>query len=102
MRIRSGLELTADEVGESVKWLASRHAPTLAPSEVAAAASVSADERRRMARSGVAMPDGSFPIPDESHLRSAIRLARNASQRRHVIKRARALGKSDWIPDTWK
>lgn len=68
----------------------------------AKAATVSAEDRRKMAKSGQAMPDGSFPIPDEEHLRSAIKLARTPAQRRHVIKRAKALGKSALIPDSWR
>lgn len=68
----------------------------------AKAATVSAEDRRKMAKSGSAMPDGSFPIPDEEHLRSAIKLAHTPAQRRHVIKRAKALGKSNLIPDTWR
>lgn len=81
--------------------LARTWAPTLPPA-TAAAAPMSVEERKRMAKNGMAMPDGSFPIPDEEHLRSAIRLARTPEQRRHVIKRARALGKADLIPDTWR
>ncbi len=80
----------------NLEELARTWAPTLA-----AAAPVSQDDRKRMARSGVAMPDGSFPIPDEEHLRSAIRLARTPEQRRHVMKRARALNLMNLIPDSW-
>jgi hypothetical protein len=79
--------------------LAATWAPTLLND--AAAVTVPMDERRKMATNGTAMPDGSFPIPDVEHLHSAIRLARTPEQRRHVIKRARALGKTDMIPDSW-
>jgi hypothetical protein len=78
--------------------LAAMWAPTL---DLAAAAPIDMEERRRMGTSGVAMPDGSFPIPDVSHLESAIRLARTPEQRSHVMKRAKALGKSNMIPDAW-
>lgn len=65
----------------------------------------SADERKKMAESGEAMSDGSFPIADKGDLKNAIRLAGNASDpaaaRRHIIKRAKALGASDMIPDSW-
>lgn len=68
---------------------------------VKAAAFVGAKARRKMAKQGVAMPDGSFPIPDESHLNSAIRLARTPEQRAHIKRRAAALGLSAKIPDSW-
>jgi hypothetical protein len=70
-----------------------------------AAAFVGAKARRKMAKQGVAMPDGSFPIPDASHLDSAIKLAGNAhdpaAARAHIRKRAAALGLSAKIPDSW-
>lgn len=58
---------------------------------------VSAAQRRQYAKTGVAMSNGDFPIPDEGHLRSAVgRLANykgdKAAARRHIIARARALG----------
>jgi len=67
---------------------------------------VSAADRRKMARSGVAMPDGAFPIPDEGHLRSAIgRLAQykgnTAAAKRHIIERARSLGLVHLLPKEW-
>jgi hypothetical protein len=65
----------------------------------------SPEERRRMAKSKVAMPDGSYPIPDRDALRRAIaaygRGGNKAAVRRHIIKRARALGATDMLPDGW-
>lgn len=70
-----------------------------------AAAFIGAKKRRKMAAAGVAMADGSFPIPDASHLDSAIKLAGNASNptaaREHIKRRAAALGLSAKIPDSW-
>jgi ATP-dependent Clp endopeptidase proteolytic subunit ClpP len=65
-----------------------------------------ADDRKRMAGNGHAMPDGSYPIEDEEDLDNAIHAvgrggADHDAIRRHVIKRAKALGKSDAIPDNW-
>jgi hypothetical protein len=61
--------------------------------------------RRRAAKSGVALPDGSFPIPDKAHVKKAIRAigrAKNpARAKAHIKKRARALGASSMIPDSW-
>lgn len=66
----------------------------------------SAEQRRKDAKSGDAMKDGSFPIHDKEDLHNAIRLAGNAKDpaaaRAHIKRRAAALGLSSEIPDTWK
>lgn len=66
-----------------------------------------AETRRRMASRGVALPDGSYPVPDLDHLRRAV-LAygrapehKRAAVRRHLIRRARALGGLRLIPSDW-
>lgn len=65
----------------------------------------STEQRERMARSGQALPDGSFPIGNEEDLRNAIsaygRASNKAAAKRHIIKRARALGKTSLLPDDW-
>lgn len=73
-----------------------------------------ADTMRRLVRQGKAMPapdqsrPGRFPIRNGSELSDAIRaLGRvpakdRAMTRRFVMKRARALGATDMIPDTWR
>lgn len=61
----------------------------------------SAEERRTLAKSGAAMPDGSFPIVTTEDLKNAIHLARSPAQRAHVKKRAASLGASKAIPETW-
>lgn len=66
-----------------------------------------ADDRARMAGNGQALPDGSFPIPDADHLHRAIKAlgrGKNNSKSKikaHIIARAKALGMSSAIPDTW-
>lgn len=66
-----------------------------------------ADETRSMARAGTAMSDGSFPVPDAAHLEKAIHAVgrgtnnSHAAIRKHIIQRARALGLSSKIPDSW-
>jgi hypothetical protein len=64
-----------------------------------------AEMRKKMSKKGQAMPDGSFPIPDKDALRRAINsLGRAKNQdavRRHIIKRARALGLTEMLPDAW-
>lgn len=65
------------------------------------ASQLTAEKRKQAASKGQAMSDGSFPITDKNSLKSAIRLAQTPAQRRHVIARARALGCSHYIPDSW-
>lgn len=62
--------------------------------------------RKRLAKSGDAMPDGSFPIQNAGDLKNAIRLAGNAKNpaaaKAHIKKRAAALGLTKNLPDSWK
>jgi hypothetical protein len=64
-----------------------------------------ADERKARAQSGHALPDGSFPIDNKSDLENAVRAigrAKNpAKAKAHIKSRARALGATDMLPDTW-
>jgi hypothetical protein len=69
-------------------------------------AKFSAGQRRRMAAAGQAMPGGRYPIASKSHLRDAIRAVGRGKGshdeiRRHIIKRAKALGLSAMIPPSW-
>ncbi len=63
-------------------------------------------ERDSAASSGAALPDGSFPIHNKSDLANAIRAFGRAKDpakaKTHIKARARALGASDMIPDSWK
>lgn len=66
---------------------------------------VSAADRKKMARSGVAMPNGDFPIPDKGHLSSAFGRLKEytgdkAKAKAHILRRAKALGVST-NPDDW-
>jgi hypothetical protein len=71
-------------------------------------ANFSPAQRERLAKEGKALPDGSYPIRNGSDLKNAIQAygrskeSDRAKVRRHIIKRARALGKTDLIPDEWK
>lgn len=65
-----------------------------------------AAQRKTAAKSGVAMPNGDFPIPDAGHLQAALgRLAGytgdKGAAKAHIIKRARALGLVAKLPDDW-
>jgi len=64
------------------------------------------NRRMEYAKRGWALPDGSYPIRDVGDLRNAIQAFglgkdRDAAKR-HIMKRARALGRTDLIPDDWK
>lgn len=62
-------------------------------------------KRNRMADTGTAMSDGSFPIVSREDLLNAIRLAgmakNPAKAREHIIARANAIGASKLIPRDW-
>jgi hypothetical protein len=66
--------------------------------------------RSRLASQGKAMPGGRFPIRNASDLHNAIRAvgrakggaAGRAQVRRYIMRRARELGLSNLIPDSWK
>lgn len=66
----------------------------------------SVEQRKQWAETGIAMPDGSFPIPDEAHLHAAIRLVGQAqdpqSAMNHIIERAKAMGMEDALPPAWQ
>lgn len=67
---------------------------------------VSAEERKRLAEKGAAMPDGSYPIANCEDLRNAIQAIGRASDpdavKRHIRKRKSALGCDDVeLPEGW-
>jgi|LakMenE01Jun11ns_1017448.scaffolds.fasta_scaffold9872385_2 hypothetical protein len=66
----------------------------------------SEESRDKLARSGMALPDGSYPIENESDLENAIyafgRAKNKARAKKHIIKRAVSLGRQDMIPEKWK
>ena len=67
---------------------------------------ISQAERDAAAKAGTAMPDGSYPVRNPGELDKAISAvgrggADHDKIRRHVIKRAKALGSPGKIPDNW-
>lgn len=62
--------------------------------------------RDRAAKNGYALPDGSFPISTEADLKKAVKAYGRAKDKpaamRHIKKRARALNRTDLIPEDWK
>ena len=65
----------------------------------------SPEKRKDLAKQGMALPDGSFPIVTEEDLKNAImafgRAKSKAAAKRHIMKRARALKRNDLIPENW-
>lgn len=65
----------------------------------------SAAERRDLAKRGVAMPDGRYPINSAQSLSDAIndynRTGQDPTVKKHIKKRARALGLTDNLPDSF-
>ncbi|MEU0818956.1 hypothetical protein [Streptomyces mirabilis] len=69
-------------------------------------ADLSAGGRKKAAASGAAMSDGSYPITSKADLRKAIRAvgrgnADHSAIRKHIIKRAKALGLEAMVPTDW-
>lgn len=64
-----------------------------------------AEQRRDLAESGKALKDGSFPIVNTGDLRNAIsafgRAGAKTAVKAHIIRRAKALGATDMLPDKW-
>jgi hypothetical protein len=64
--------------------------------------------REKAAEKGQALPDGSFPIRNIKDLKNAVqaygraKASKKAAVRKHIMKRAKALGRADLIPDTFK
>lgn len=71
------------------------------------ARSFSTKEREEMAKNGMAMPDGSYPIKTEQDVRNAIQAigrapaSKRGRVRAHIKKRAKALGCMELIPEDW-
>lgn len=61
--------------------------------------------RKEMADKGTAMDDGSYPIANTGDLKNAIqafgRSKNKDATKAHIIKRAKALGKTDMLPEDW-
>jgi hypothetical protein len=61
--------------------------------------------RKKLAKRGAALPDGSYPILTKNDLRNAVQSFGRSPDRAtkaHIIKRARALGATDLLPEKWK
>jgi cation transport regulator ChaB len=67
----------------------------------------SPEKRAEFSKSGIALPDGSYPIADKADLRDAIQsfgrasASKQAQVKAHITKRARALGAQDSVSSEW-
>jgi len=73
--------------------------------EIALKRAFSEDKRTAMAEAGTAMSDGSYPIASETDLRNAVQAFGRAKDKeatkKHIMKRAKELGKENLIPANW-
>ena len=73
--------------------------------EIALKRAFSDEKRQQMAKEGMALPDGSYPIASEEDLRNAIQAFGRAKDKeaakRHIMKRAKEMGKEKLIPANW-
>src|SRR5271166_1903083 len=62
-------------------------------------------ERKRDARSGAAMPDGSYPIKSAKDVENAVkdyyRSGEKPDVKAHIVARAKAIGAESALPDDW-
>src|SRR3990167_5256919 len=64
----------------------------------------STELRKQYAGQGIAMPDGSYPIPDKAALSGAIQAygrSPDEATKRHITKRARGPGAATMPPEKW-
>ena len=73
--------------------------------EIALKRAFSDESREELANSGLALPDGSYPIKSEGDLKNAIQAFGRAKDKeaakRHIMKRAKALGLEKLVPSSW-
>lgn len=68
----------------------------------------SKNTREKYSKKGWALPDGSYPIANISDLKNAIKAygrtseGKRAAVKRHIKKRAKALGRTNLLPEDWK
>lgn len=66
---------------------------------------VSSDEREKLAGKGKAQPGGRFPIANEKDLKNAIRAIGRSKNpvatKKHIVRQARRLGKTNLLPQDW-
>jgi hypothetical protein len=109
--LRGARESAPEEVMAETKTQKAPSAPSSnAPNPAPPNLSASSTTRKQAAAKGQAMKGGRFPIRNHSDLRKAVRAvgrarpkteAEHQKVRRHIIKRANAIGGTHLVPDNW-
>lgn len=107
--LASRVKKTKKEISKKdIKKLRRSFDPDTDPEDAQAnAATISKETRERLAKEGKAMPDGAYPIRNVSDLKNAIQAFGRAKEsertevRKHIVKRARGLGREELIPENW-
>lgn len=104
----AGLEDDLDDPWPS-DWTIEQIHEALIDSELTVAeADLSTEGRKKMAESGTARPDGSFPIPNVAYLKKAISAfgravaaGKGGAVKAWIIQRAKALKATNLLPSDW-
>lgn len=106
--IGDALDAFSDRVSQSAPQLYDRSPYEDSEGEMEKASrEFSTETREDYASRGIALPDGSFPIPDKDALRRAIAsygradIAKRPAVIAHIKRRAKALGATDMIPESF-
>ena len=101
-------KLRENNIESLVASAAEMREKALTAAAVAELAKISQEERMKLAKKGHALEDGAYPIRNVEDLKNAIQAygRAKASERRmvrkHIMKRARQLGKYNLVPEHWK
>ena len=99
------LKVIAEVLADMIEQMNERDGGMPEEDDVEKKRDYSEDERTKMAESGMALPDGSYPIKDKEDLSNAIQAFGRAKDKekakRHIMKRARELDAEDMIPESW-
>lgn len=114
-KVRPDVDMSKVEAAlqATLNSLAAQHMAPSSPKAMHALAEViwakkfTAEQRRKMAKTGAALPSGAYPIDDAESLMDAIRLLPNGKAdpaviKSHIIKRAKALGLTKMLPEAWR
>jgi hypothetical protein len=105
-RVAPVREARSAALQEKMDQLREHVAASQALDEAAAFRNYTTSARKRLADKGEALPDGSYPIATVSDLKNAVSAYGRAKDkdlvRRHIRRRARALGRTDLLPQSWE
>ena len=104
----SNLEFTVKNLRQRLAAISASAGLSVDGSALTELTVVSQKTREHLAKTGAALPDGSYPIRNEKDLKNAIHAygrstkGDRAKVRSHIRKRAKSLGKEHLIPENWK